>query len=301
MLFNGANGAEHRPSANGGRLRFFRDTGNITMDTDEVETVDFKALGGADVVTVNDLTGTDVTKVDLDLAAGLGGGAGDGAADHVTVNGTTGDDTVRGERSANGVTVTGLSAQVAVLSRAGRRARRERRSAATTPFGRRARRGHRTHARRRRRRRPDRRWAGRREVDRRRRRRLDRRQRWGTSPLWMGAATTRSCGIRATAATLSRAKTVTTRCVFNGANDGEKVNLSANGSRLNFFRNPVNITMDINGVETPSSTPWAARQNQGQRPHRHRRHPGRPRPRRRTRRRSRRQPGRPGDRQRHRR
>ena len=31
------------------------------MDTAGVETVDFNALGGADTVTVNDLTGTDVT------------------------------------------------------------------------------------------------------------------------------------------------------------------------------------------------------------------------------------------------
>ena len=33
---------------------------NITMDTDDVERVDFNALGGADTVTVNDLTATDV-------------------------------------------------------------------------------------------------------------------------------------------------------------------------------------------------------------------------------------------------
>ena len=61
MLFNGAAAAEQVDlSANGRRLRFFRDVGNITMDTNEVETVDFNALGGADTVTVNDLTGTDV-------------------------------------------------------------------------------------------------------------------------------------------------------------------------------------------------------------------------------------------------
>ena len=50
MLFNGAAGAEHVDlSANGSRLRFFRDAGNITMDTAGVEQVDFNALGGADV------------------------------------------------------------------------------------------------------------------------------------------------------------------------------------------------------------------------------------------------------------
>jgi len=48
------------------------------MDTVGVEQVDFNALGGADVVTVNDLTGTDVTGVNADLAGALGGAAGDG-------------------------------------------------------------------------------------------------------------------------------------------------------------------------------------------------------------------------------
>ena len=70
MRFNGANVAEHIDlSANGSRLRFSRDVGNITMDTNGVETVDFNALGGADTITVNDLTGTDVRNVNVDLAA----------------------------------------------------------------------------------------------------------------------------------------------------------------------------------------------------------------------------------------
>ena len=69
MVFNGAAAAEQVDvSANGSRLRFFRNPGNITMDTAGVETVDFNALGGADAVTVNDLTGTGVSKLNLDLA-----------------------------------------------------------------------------------------------------------------------------------------------------------------------------------------------------------------------------------------
>ena len=90
MLFNGANIAEKVDlSANGNRLRFTRDVASIVMDTDGVERVDFIALGGADNVTVNDLTGTDVTKVNVDLGA-VAGGAGDGAADRVSVFGTNG-------------------------------------------------------------------------------------------------------------------------------------------------------------------------------------------------------------------
>src|SRR5215208_3396452 len=38
--------------------------------------------------------------------------------------------------------------------------------------------------------------------------------------------------------------------LFNGANGGEQVDLSANGQRLRFFRTQGNITMDTAGVET---------------------------------------------------
>ena len=69
MLFNGANANERVAlSANGNRLLFLRSPANITMDTNGVETVDFNALGGADIVTVDDLTGTDVNAVNVDLA-----------------------------------------------------------------------------------------------------------------------------------------------------------------------------------------------------------------------------------------
>ena len=59
-----------------------------------VEQVDFNALGGADLVTVNDLTGTDVSDVNIDLAGTLGGGNGDGQPDQVVINATNGDDTI---------------------------------------------------------------------------------------------------------------------------------------------------------------------------------------------------------------
>jgi hypothetical protein len=73
MLFNGAAGAEQVDlSANGNRLKFFRTQGTVTMDTAGVEVVDFNALGGADLVTVNDLSGTDVSSVNVDLAGASG-------------------------------------------------------------------------------------------------------------------------------------------------------------------------------------------------------------------------------------
>jgi Ca2+-binding RTX toxin-like protein len=116
MLFNGAAVAENvTMTANGGRLRFFRVQGNVTMDTDGVETVDFNALGGTDDVVVNDLTGTDVTKTNLDLAGTLGGDAGDGAADNVAVNATNGNDTINIDGNGSGADVTGLATTVSIV------------------------------------------------------------------------------------------------------------------------------------------------------------------------------------------
>jgi Ca2+-binding RTX toxin-like protein len=115
MRFNGAAAAEQFTlSANGNRLRFFRDVGNITMDTAGVERVDVNALGGADLVTVNDLSGTDVSSVNVDLAGALGGAAGDGAVDQVVVNGTSGADAIKVAGDPSGVNVSGLHAQVAI-------------------------------------------------------------------------------------------------------------------------------------------------------------------------------------------
>jgi Ca2+-binding RTX toxin-like protein len=113
MLFNGSNvGEKIDISANGSRVRFFRDVANITMDLNGVEGIDFNALGGADTITVNDLTGTDVSQVNLDLASPPGSGVGDGQADSVIVNGTNGDDTVIASGDASGVAVIGLAARV---------------------------------------------------------------------------------------------------------------------------------------------------------------------------------------------
>ena len=70
LLFNGSNANENIDvSANGGRVRFFRNVANVTMDLDDVESIDAKAFGGTDNVVVDDLSGTDVTDVAADLAA----------------------------------------------------------------------------------------------------------------------------------------------------------------------------------------------------------------------------------------
>ena len=69
MLFNGSAANEiFAASANGGRVLFTRNLGNIVMDLNDVETITVNALGGADTFTVNDLSGTDVTQVNVNLA-----------------------------------------------------------------------------------------------------------------------------------------------------------------------------------------------------------------------------------------
>ena len=114
MLFNGANLAERFKAApNGARVRFTRDIGNIVMDLNDVEAIDVKALGGADQLTVDDLSGTDVTRIAGDLAASSAGGD-DGAPDSVIVSATNGDDVVSVGGTGPDVQVNGLAAQVAV-------------------------------------------------------------------------------------------------------------------------------------------------------------------------------------------
>jgi Ca2+-binding RTX toxin-like protein len=116
LLFNGANVGEVIDlSANGQRLRFSRDVANITMDCNGIEVVQFNALGGADKITVNDLTGTGVVKVNLDLASPPNSGQGDQAADTVIVNGTSGEDTITVSGASGGVSVFGLSAAVNIV------------------------------------------------------------------------------------------------------------------------------------------------------------------------------------------
>jgi len=115
MLFFGANVDENIDVvANGGRVLFVRNIANVTMNMDDVESIDFRALGGADNIVVGDLSGTDLTAAGLDLRGPNGGG--DGAADTVTVNGTNGDDGFGAAGDAGGINVFGLQAAVNVFS-----------------------------------------------------------------------------------------------------------------------------------------------------------------------------------------
>jgi hypothetical protein len=107
--FNGSNASENIDvSANGSRVRLFRDVANVTMDVNGIERLNLEALGSADKITVNDLTGTDLRNANIDLSGTPGSGIGDGAADTVIENGTACADRVHVVRSGQQVQTTGL-------------------------------------------------------------------------------------------------------------------------------------------------------------------------------------------------
>jgi hypothetical protein len=83
------------------------------MDLDEIEAIDLRPLGGTDTVTVNNLSGTDLTEIHTDLAA-IGGTAADGVIDEVIVNGTASDDAIAVVDDGSAVVVQGLAATVRI-------------------------------------------------------------------------------------------------------------------------------------------------------------------------------------------
>ena len=107
LAFVGADGNEVDDlSASGHRVLFSREPGAVRMDLDGVEQLDLTVLRGADSVTVNDVTGTDLQSANVDLGPqGVGDAQND---DTVTVNGTNNADQISVGASAGIVEVTGL-------------------------------------------------------------------------------------------------------------------------------------------------------------------------------------------------
>jgi Ca2+-binding RTX toxin-like protein len=110
--FVGANIAEQISVVGNGRhVVLTRDIASITMDLDDIETIALVMLGGADTVSIGDMSGTPVRSVAVDLGAPAGG-APDGQPDTVVVDGTARRDNVQVSRSGSQVTVAGLPATV---------------------------------------------------------------------------------------------------------------------------------------------------------------------------------------------
>jgi hypothetical protein len=107
LVFNGANLSEVMSlSGNGSSSVFRRDLGGIRMDMQDVEELDLAALGGADSITVDDLSATGFRQANIDLSVQ---GGGDGQADVVTVNGTEGADRITVQANGAQVDVDGLT------------------------------------------------------------------------------------------------------------------------------------------------------------------------------------------------
>ena len=219
LLFNGANIAEQMDVlANGTRSLFTRNIGNITMDLNSMERININALGGADLITVHDMTGTGVSEVNVNLAGTLGGPTGDGAADQVIVQGTSGDDVIHAETSGSSATVTGLAAvtnvtnletidQLVIDGGAGN----------DTIFG----------------------SAGNDFVV----------GGKGADTAFLGAGDDTFVWNPGDGNDVVEGQDGFDTLAFNGANVAEKVDVLANGSRTLFTRDIANINMDVNGVE----------------------------------------------------
>jgi len=111
-LITGGRGNDNLLGGAGGtQVQFTRDIGGVVMDVNGTEAITFNALGGADRITVHDLTGTDVTEVNVNL--GVPGG-GDGSIDSVIVEGSADADVATVNGDASGTTVGGLPAAVSI-------------------------------------------------------------------------------------------------------------------------------------------------------------------------------------------
>jgi hypothetical protein len=113
LNFVGADVAETMAlTANGQHAVFTRQPGAVVMDTVAVETLNIDALGGADLITLNNMRGTALNNVNLDLSSSQG--TGDNATDTVTVNGTEAADHFAVQATGNAVSVEGAQPRVHV-------------------------------------------------------------------------------------------------------------------------------------------------------------------------------------------
>ena len=257
LVFNGTNaqliqGENIDISANGQRVTLFRDVGNVTMDLNSVEHIQLNTLGGADTITVNDLSGTGTTQVAIDLSAPAGSGQGDGAADSVIVNGTAGDDHINVASNGASVVVDGLPAQVTINGAEGANDK------LIVNGG-----------------------AGNDTID---ASALNAGQvnltinggagddritgssgddvvvgGQGSDTAFLGAGNDTFVWNPGDGSDVVEGQAGTDTLVFNGTNaqliQGENIDISANGQRVTLFRDVGNVTMDLNGVETIDVNP----------------------------------------------
>ena len=100
-------------TAVGNRLRLTRNIGNIVMDMDGMESLVLNAKGGADTITIHDLSATTVTGISIDLGIGT---AGDGQSDIVILEGTDQSDSINLSGTGATLSVAGLPAAVTIFN-----------------------------------------------------------------------------------------------------------------------------------------------------------------------------------------
>ena len=109
LQFDGAGVNERIETfASGSHAALFRDVSSITMDLNSVERIELNALGGTDGVTIDDLTGTAVKQVAVDL------GPLDGQVDTVQVNAGDAANHIHVTQAGGTVSVTGLTETIAI-------------------------------------------------------------------------------------------------------------------------------------------------------------------------------------------
>jgi Ca2+-binding RTX toxin-like protein len=111
LLINGNNSAEsYDLSVVADRMRMTRNVTGHVVDGDGIDIVDINLRGGADSVTIPNMTGTDVRTINLNLESAPG--SGDGTEDSISVSNTDFNDNLFIDDTATGVKAYGLFATV---------------------------------------------------------------------------------------------------------------------------------------------------------------------------------------------
>ena len=84
------------------------------LDLEEVERVEIRTLGGADFLSVNNLTGTGITTLAIDLAATVGGKTADSKVDFIDIGPESTNDAYVVTTLGSKIMISGLGAEVSV-------------------------------------------------------------------------------------------------------------------------------------------------------------------------------------------
>lgn len=97
-----------------GQTRLIHGPDTASLELKATERVEIATLGGADIVFVQNLAGTGISEVAIDLAATLGGKTADTKSDAVAFSGTGGNDSIYTQLVGTKIVVNGLAAAASV-------------------------------------------------------------------------------------------------------------------------------------------------------------------------------------------